>query len=229
MRTPGAGGRGALVPAALGAHRPPPPGGRESGRPRHPQACSSLLPVQGEPAGPQDPGGGGPRGPRAAGGRESYREGEAQADQGGDDVPVHPQEALDPPQAVLGRGQRVGLDCPSWPGHGTFARGVGPQRPLRPRPGVPPVPGPAPSSGQAPKTGRNKQEGTWLCGGEGLRRSSGACLWANPEQRCWATRLPPGQAEAQSLWVPGSLLRAGHRAWLRKGRWLRGRGVLAPS
>lgn len=46
----------------------PPPGGRESGRPRHPQACSSLLPVQGEPAGPQDPGGGGPRGTRAVGG-----------------------------------------------------------------------------------------------------------------------------------------------------------------
>lgn len=202
---------GALVPAALGAHCPPTsPGGRESGRPRHRQACSSLLPEQGEPAGPQDPGGGGPRGTRAAGGGESYREGEAQADQGGDDVPVHPQEALDPLQAVLGRGQRVGPDCSSRPGHGTFARGVGPQRPLGPRLGVPPVPGPAPSSGQALKTGRDKQDGTCLCGDEGLRRSNGACLWVNPKQWCWALCLPPGQAETQLLWVPGSLLRVGH-------------------
>ena len=78
-----------------------PPGEGAQGGPITPRPAPPCSLCRASPAGPQDPGG------RGRGGGESYREGEAQADQGGDDVPVHPQEALDPPQAVLGRGQRV--------------------------------------------------------------------------------------------------------------------------
>ena len=156
----------------------PPPGEGSQGGPVTPRPAPPCSLCRAIPAGPQDPGG------RGRGGGESYREGEAQANQGGDDVPVHPQEALDPLQAVLGRGQCVGPDCPSRPGHSASAGAWGPSRHWTQARGATRPRTTAPSSRQVLKTGKDKQDGTCLCGDEGLQRSSGACLWVAPERRC---------------------------------------------
>lgn len=184
MRTPGGRGDRAHVPAALGAHRPPGKGVKEV---LSPPGLLLPAPCAGRAL----------RVPRTLGvgaagvvratvkarprpirvetmflctlrklwipRRQSWAEGSVWA------RTTPPDPGTAPPQ---GRGALADT--------GTQARGA-----TRPRTT-------APSSRQVLKTGKDKQDGTCLCGDEGLQRPSGACLWVLGH-----VSAPPGQAESQ--------------------------------
>lgn len=196
----------------------PTPGGRESGRPHHAQACSSLVPVQGEPCGSPGPWGWGPRvsvratvkaRPRPIRVETTFpcalrklwipcRQSWAE-----DSVWAQPAPASRGSAPLQGRGAAAAT--------GTQARGAACPRTT------------APGSGQVLKTGKDSRMEPASVGMTGSRGPAGPASEWPLSAVLGCVSAPPGQAESQLLRIPGTRLR------VRKGHWLTGRGVLAAS